>query len=466
MWLSVLLIMISSQPVTASIWSIQNYFGECNLRFLSWGGNIRNNPPPYFHDILVRNPTSPISLNHILMNATRLQVLGSASSLIIPHSRSGRDSVAFIDISHTNKSMYGTVVPYNIHLVVLLYFNPSYIFQHTDEPLNPINVKGYFNHAGNPKLIIFCLTSPRQIFIPCIACYGSSILRINTIPLRDLGKFWWSENNNLQRKGLEVEEDLDLSRINCGVSYIPGKFTWLRYCKIVHLIEKLNFSVVLGNKISKTPIYAVTLRKSLSGTIKFLTRKPIFYTPFSVEFEYAKFSVITKYPHALEGMNAFLLPLSGPVWAGLLISCGIICLMAQPGSDLKNWVETMQNIGLNLMQITAILLGQVTRESLKIFGNQTFGAPIMLAWLLGGRYIIMDNLYTGTIFSYLSAIKPPIVPETLHELVHSLILDIFNYDSRLIAKPLALTCLLLCTYKLNYRTFINMYILYTYVPGS
>ncbi|OXA45376.1 hypothetical protein Fcan01_20177 [Folsomia candida] len=192
------------------------------------------------------------------------------------------------------------------------------------------------------------------------------------MPVNELDKVWWSENKNFRQRKVDGPEAYSLNEFNCDVNYVIEKNTDSGYCKIVHLSKTLNFSMVpypnSGNQVS-----GLGMRNTLAKSIKALVNDPRFYEPFSVEFEYVKFSIVSQYPHALE----------------------------------------------DIINTTAILLGQVNEDNLKIFTKRTSGASLVLVWLFCGRYIIMDNLYTGSIFSYLSAIQPPVVPNTIAELVDS-----------------------------------------------
>lgn len=116
------------------------------------------------------------------------------------------------------------------------------------------------------------------------------------------------------QNSVHVRENRDLTRINCLVNYVPDKYTSPAYCKIVHLSDNLNFSILLLKKDGPTPISSLLMGDSLASNINLLTTRHNYVEPFSVELDYIKFSVISQYPRALEGMNAFLLPLSGPVW--------------------------------------------------------------------------------------------------------------------------------------------------------
>ncbi|OXA47789.1 hypothetical protein Fcan01_16961 [Folsomia candida] len=172
-------------------------------------------------------------------------------------------------------------------------------------------------------------------------------------------------------------------------------------------------------ELSSNPVSSLFMKGTLAYGVFMLTRKNSFYQLFSLDYEWVKFSVVTPYPKALEGMIAFLLPLNDAVWAALVISCFGMCFLAQVGKHGKSFVTRMEEIFLDFIHTNAILLGQVNGENLKMFNTRIFGSPLIVVWLFCGRYIIMDNHYTGSIFSFLSAIKPPTVPETITDLVRS-----------------------------------------------
>ncbi|OXA48376.1 hypothetical protein Fcan01_17410 [Folsomia candida] len=74
----------------------------------------------------------------------------------------------------------------------------------------------------------------------------------------------------------------------------------------------------------------------------------------------------------------------------------------------------------NFLNVVCILLGQVNGDSLRMFHKKNWtAAPILTVWLLCGCYIIMANLYTGSIFSFLSGVKLPELPSNLDDLVAS-----------------------------------------------
>ncbi|OXA45877.1 hypothetical protein Fcan01_19227 [Folsomia candida] len=90
----------------------------------------------------------------------------------------------------------------------------------------------------------------------------------------------------------------------------------------------------------------------------------------------------------------------------------------KPAEDIKRRKCVQLIIGF--LNVTSILLGQVNGDRFDMFHNKKWVAvPILTVWYLGGRYITMDNLYVGSIYSFLSAVKPPIVPGRLDTIVNS-----------------------------------------------
>ncbi|OXA36931.1 hypothetical protein Fcan01_28283 [Folsomia candida] len=403
--------------VSSSFLSIPNYLGDCNIQFMQ-RENIGEDQPAYCELILARNPTSPFSLNQIRVSKTYTSLPGWTNSLINRQARSYQISVAFI---HVNANLLngipgGLPVSYLLQQHILYYYNPTYLFQHSYKPKNPKHFKNYAIHLGTSKLILFNFYSPDELYIPCLACYDSPPNPIETIPLSKLEIDWWSHNRNLQQRLVNGQYYDDTKAINCGVNYVGAdKQTLPDYCKCILLSQNLNFSVSNGNN---NPVSFLGFGYILSDIIlRRIVQPPYKFIPSIVQFQPVKFTVIAKYPSAMEGMNAFLLPFSYNVWGVLLLNCFTLCVIAQLGNAERNLIQIVKKISENIINIIAILLGQVSGQSLQVFAGLSFGAPFI--WLFFGRYIIMDNLYTRSIFSYLSAIKAPVVPETLSELLDS-----------------------------------------------
>ncbi|OXA37366.1 Glutamate receptor ionotropic, NMDA 2D [Folsomia candida] len=332
-----------SRKVLSTTMSIPNYFDEHDIHFISalHGGTKSRHPPPYFGHIVTNNPNTPILLNQIYVNLTHV-ILGAAENPII-------------------------------------------------------NFRTRSDHEGISKLIVFNVNYPDDVFIPCIPCLHSVPVKLRISPLPKIESVWWTENTNLLQKKVLYNRNIDLKQINCQVYHVRQMSP--KDCKIVHLSQNLNFSIVGRPNTFEVSILA-------AGT--YYSRRFSFMMPYSVKFKSVQFSIITQYPSGLEGMAAFLHPFSPAVWSTLLLGCVTICLVVQVTKE----DITLIQVTFDIINIVALLLSQ--GESLKICHNrQTFAAPIVTVWLLCGCYVVMENLHTGEIFSYLSAIKPPQVPRNI-----------------------------------------------------
>ncbi|OXA47561.1 Glutamate receptor 3.7 [Folsomia candida] len=140
---------------------------------------------------------------------------------------------------------------------------------------------------------------------------------------------------------------------------------------------------------------------------------------FSYNSSFAGTGYVTPFPKALDGMNVFLSPFDDMVWVVLLLSCVTITFVIGL-SRIKTVENFMSDVTQDLFNVTCILLRQVNGESLRMFNNRACVAvPILTVWFLGGCYVIMDNLYTGSVFSFLSAVKAPRLPSSLVDLADS-----------------------------------------------
>lgn len=143
-----------------------------------------------------------------------------------------------------------------------------------------------------------------------------------------------------------------------------------------------------------------------------------------VTYNIIKYVYVSPLPTAVEGLTSFLSPFSYTVWLSLIGFCITITLIvrfvghsAERKLSITKLVEYFVHDFLNL---SLLLFGQINGDSFKMFYRKLWVAvPILIVWLLGGGFIIMNNLYMGSIFSYLSAILSPIFPLTWKSLVDS-----------------------------------------------
>lgn len=138
-----------------------------------------------------------------------------------------------------------------------------------------------------------------------------------------------------------------------------------------------------------------------------------------IEHDYFEFLFVTPFPTGYNGLPVFLHAFDYEVWLCLLSFCVAITLIITLSSQDKDKIKFGELVW-GFINVTCILLRQGNGNTFAIFSDKKWVAvPILIVWFLGGRYTIMDNLYTGSIFSLISAILPPKFPSTLRDLVDS-----------------------------------------------
>ncbi|OXA54221.1 hypothetical protein Fcan01_11659 [Folsomia candida] len=413
--LFILVLSLSPQTTVASFWTIPDYFSSKNLFFVQLWRRNGATSLPYFYQTISNNPNSPIILNEIFVNKTLMGLLGWWDDDAPMQVKSVSVSVAFIETIF-DLGAFALPIHYWIQDVMMRNINPTYIFQHAPDPWNSGNFKNYEWHLGTSKIILFTLYIPGVLFIPCVTCPDIPPSQVWTIPFHNLDEIWRAENTNLAQRHVQIGSHMNLEKLNCGVTLAwLESYILLNDCIIVHLSQFLNFSFIYFTR-AKNAVTNLMVPKLLNAdTLPTVAQAPFRFAPYSMRTESTKFIIVTQLPSSLEGMNAFLLPFTATVWLVLFATGVAICGLAGVVKTQKNPLD----IGIDFIHLIAMLLKQVCNESSYIFGGNHIGQGVIWLWLFFGSNIIMDNLYTGEIFSYLSAIKIRQMPETLMELVDS-----------------------------------------------
>lgn len=231
---------------------------------------------------------------------------------------------------------------------------------------------------------------------------------------------WFSLNRNLNRNPVFIPADSQLSDYQCENSIFDvNKLYSLRLCRILSLSETFNFTPSLTyTRDSVYNFYIYIILNPL--TVDYVVNRGVLEANL-IEYNIVKFGFVTPFPTALNGLDAFLSPFDELMWSVLLVLCVMVSLIVTFSRRLGNYtvIQSTLNIIEDFLNIATILFGQVNAESVKTYYKNVASVPLLTAWFLCGGYIIMDNLYMGSIFSYLSAIKPPILPSNLKELLES-----------------------------------------------
>ncbi|OXA42373.1 hypothetical protein Fcan01_22829 [Folsomia candida] len=405
---------------TPSLWTIPNLFFDNSIQFVvrydkNSTGKI-DQEPPYFHPILSNNPYSTIQFNHFFLS--RSKIYGFTGLGLF--ARSQKQLATFLHLSGALLGeTYGRLpAHFVLQKILLKCFNPQYLFQHSDDPSNPLNYWGYYAHSGTSKVILFNFNTPQVVltpFIPSSLVPPLASIITKDFSLSNLEAVWNSLNRNLLMRDVSVVDPLlhNLAELDCAITVSSlEKNTIPELCRILFLSRIHNFSIVDPSQADNA-ISSINLRGIFED---FIGHDRMEYIDvFKLVCRPVKFAIVTHYRSEFQGMYAFLLPFEAPVWVTLLLFCisvtWFIQLLSKKGKVAWAIID-------DFLMVTAILLSQTNGDSFKLFrGRNTVAVPVLTVWFLAGCNIITNNLYTGEIFSYLTATKEPAVPTSLSELV-------------------------------------------------
>ncbi|OXA39854.1 hypothetical protein Fcan01_25340 [Folsomia candida] len=364
------ILLLHFSSATPSLWTIPDLFSANSLHFVIRYENnsigTSDQELSYFHTLIKNNPYSAILFHHFLLTPSQLLILSRLE--ILP--RSQKPLVTFFHLSGDIllETYRGAPAHLLLQNIVVTYFNPQFIFQHCEDPWNPINYGKYHIHSGTSKLILTNFYQPEIVLTPCVisAIVSPSVLMVTKdFSLSKLALTWNSLNNNLLKSDVEVDTRNRLDKFDCSVHFFN--------LKIGRTQSNNPMSIFYPTSIFDDYVYNVVLEHS--DVFKFVYNR-------------IRFSVVTHVRAEFQG--------------------------------IKDKTVTAAGVLDDLIIVISVLLGQTNGNSLKLFcGRNTIAAPILTVWLLAGYYIITNNLYRGEIYSYLTATKLPVVPTSLAQLVAS-----------------------------------------------
>ncbi|OXA46298.1 hypothetical protein Fcan01_19194 [Folsomia candida] len=279
--------------------------------------------------------------------------------------------------------------------------------------------------------------------------------------LTKINSIWFTLNSNFHTEMVAFDGDIPHRNTQCDAKkYEPELSSNFQMCSFLSLSLKHNFTLVKLSQHQYDYFYQLDLDIILyPNLIRDMGNGVISH--YEVRWLNIQFIFVTPFPTALTGIRAFVLPFDETVWGILLTFCVIISLIIVIGdTKRRKFVKFL----IEFLNVASILLGHVNGDSLTMFKNKKWVAvPILTVWFLGGRYITMDNLYVGSIYSFLSAIKPPKLPDTLKTLVDSdnpiITLDFYSYTWNRSTRISTLKSLIIPSYTELYKdqeTFVKL----------
>ncbi|OXA54815.1 hypothetical protein Fcan01_10448 [Folsomia candida] len=305
---------------------------------------------------------------------------------------------------------------------VLFYVNPKYIFVHISSPMSKKYYQNYPHFRGSSILIILQKTTTRKtlLFIPCIVCHDlphpEETTGLNGL---QIDQIWKSRNTNMQGKIIYLSTILTASyhlATKCGPNLINyGEKDVHKRCVISHLAQHYNFTVIPipGKALETTVVGRIGFRHYLTGGfIADISSKKM--NIFRTTFTEIEFVLVTDHPTLMNDFAVFLYPFDSLTWTLICVSVVAITRIIR-----LQWRKDDRNSAfLDLLRIASLLLGQAGGNLLTLFKSRWIASFLLPVWFWA-CYILMFNLYQGSIFSYLTVTMSPRVPRTMAELLES-----------------------------------------------
>lgn len=343
----------------------------------------------------------------------------------IPKIYKFRTLVVLVDFVETVK-----LIPDKFLLIEILrrISDTDYIFAHIMNPYSRKPIEHYYTAKSPSKLVLFSQTHPDTLVIPCISCYSethSELESTQKLTRHHIDVAWNFQNLNLHGRLAFTPSTFHFDKegsCRANIKYFE-RYAGGQLCMVYILRDKFNYTIFDETEIiDKTAVlhfYVAYFYHTLNG----LSSRNDNAGLYGFTFEKFKFSIVTEFPSMANSFTTFLLPFDGITWFLLLVSIAMIsCLVPISVSifsgfehqfGLRNFVQDQ------IFEVFVPLLGQSGSGDIRqIFGNQLTAVITCSTWLFG-CYILMENLYQGSIFSYLTVPEFPNVPKTMNELLES-----------------------------------------------
>lgn len=398
-----------------SFFKPENIFGNSTLHFVFTSDLTFAEVGPDFEIIRHNNNYSPLvtsaSLGNNVYNFT-------------PH---------FSYVRNTQKSSRSVVTFLNLNLYSIHYIashnywllkqtvekeSPAYIFAHVEHypDWDSDYVKSFTGMTGNSKFFLH-QSDKNLVWTVCIPC--SSVVQVSPdlTTFYELGRIWDIINlQNMQKKivrtmasWFDLEKNLDFT---CGPNlFYRGVTESPYYCGISELGRKYNFTPMTSadERIQpKRVIGLVIFRYMLrAGDIDDLL---IIVSPLMLTMDKFEFTIVTNFPTTVGSLETLFSPFDYFTWTFLLLSCIAIIVLIYSERKL---------LSLSTLKFEPIfnLVSQLIGQGSFYFGNLNF-KTIAVFWSFF-CYILMENLYQGSIYSCLTVTLPPSVPKTIEDVISS-----------------------------------------------
>ncbi|OXA49899.1 hypothetical protein Fcan01_15893 [Folsomia candida] len=423
---------ISSAPDTSFL-NTPNLFEACEISFIQQtftGNNESSLVNTYLDTIRQNNLYTPLTIQEKFVKSEKYNFTHYKEQLYNLAGKSGRVKVTFMNFIISVKNGDQDFPPPNYQLLsAARQTNPDYVFISAKFPPLEEYYLRYAADSSSPAILVFSnILNHTEIVIPCIVCISHTLISLNQISsLFGLATLWETTNTkNLQAGIMLTSLSSKNPDANCEFCLSLFKVTDNTFdCTLKLLSKRYNFTLFSTRGVSTDDINRM---KSIIGKTEFQyvldenllaiieSEQLIIY---DVELVAIEFAIVTQFWHAENSIWGFFTPFEGAVWLSILASCiGISIILQFEGKGLPNDFSGFRSVK-DFIMVQSLLFGQaIADEVIKSVKNKQVARPVLGIWFFV-CYIVMENLYQGTIYSEMTVMYPPYVPTAPAELVAS-----------------------------------------------
>ncbi|OXA39927.1 putative RNA-directed DNA polymerase from transposon BS [Folsomia candida] len=377
-----------------------------------------------FRTVAEENSYTP--LRHLVLCNTPLGVHYPAGKLLEFYcyratERATRPKGIFLTLDITK----GYHIPTNmLHCEMLLYiadryYRQQYIFGNTVHHRDSACLSRAAYWLSYSKLVLFenhFEFSKLHFQIPCLTCQPITSVQLNTVTLLRITELWDAQNRDMNKYliFLRVSVNSTCGPLIHGFSIVA----FADYCPTALISEKYNLTLLqtfdVSNTYNRTRSFDLVLFSVGfdMGSLSFV---------YELNFVSVNFVTLTSLPSPASDVATFVSPLDTPTWifalASVFMVAAYLMWLSWKESHRSGWILLIAIIADKVFTVATILLAQVGESAGKAYRVRKVGLVIVTLWF-SGNFLLMANLYQGSIYSCLAVFFPPKTPSGVMDLVN------------------------------------------------
>lgn len=378
--------------------------------------NAADDIPCFYQAITDRYRYTP--LRHILLCQTtsgfRYPNGSLASLMAFDKEKSARVKAIFLSLDAT-LGYYPNTIYLKCEIlmkIASLELRQDYIFAHMSRSRDSACLRRHIHVLGTVKLVVF-ENSGTHFLVPCLSCNPVILSRLETISWEGIRQTWDFQNSDMHKYTLYLP---GLAPATCGL--LHGGFENLTdydICTVATIALKYNLTLIEYK--GQIQAYFGDTSFGVFSNMDGINFESEYYI-YQVVFATLHFITVSPPPSSqANGIKTFVSPFDVVTWICLLLVILVVAGFLTWDANATSWRDLAGIMLDKVLVVTFIFLGQVGESTGKIYRAGTTSFILVTLWLLG-TFVIMTNLYQGTVYSNLAVLIPAKRPSGVHDLIN------------------------------------------------